>query len=68
MKRKLLSVALCVAMTATLLAGCGNNGGSQNGGNEGNGNNAASTESSNTPAASDETVALRVGRQRKTRI
>lgn len=60
MKRKLLSVALCVAMTATLLAGCGNNGGSQNGGNEGNGNNAASTESSNTPAASDETVALRV--------
>lgn len=64
MKRKLLSVALCVAMSATLLAGCGSNDGNKNNSNASSNNNAASTESggesSNTPAASDETVALRV--------
>lgn len=80
MKRKLLSVVLCAAMTASLLAGCGNNSGSSNNNADNNAdnkannsadnkvddsedNNVADTENNEAPsgpAASDETVVLRV--------
>ena len=76
MKRKLLSVVLCAAMTASLLAGCGNNSGSSNNNADNKANNSAdnkvddsednnvadteNNEAPSGPAASDETVVLRV--------
>lgn len=52
MKRKLLSVALCAAMTASLLAGCGNK-------TENNGGSSAAPNTEQAPAA-DGTIALKV--------
>ncbi|MCI8483004.1 MAG: extracellular solute-binding protein [Lachnospiraceae bacterium] len=46
MKKKLLGVLLCVAMSATLLAGCGNNGGT---------NNKADTNANDDANAEDDT-------------
>ncbi len=76
MKRKLLSVVLCAAMTASLLAGCGNNSDSSNNNADNKANNSAdnkvddsednnvadteNNEAPSGPAASDETVVLRV--------
>ena len=51
MKKKLLSAMLCVAMTATMLAGCGDK--------KTDDGNAANSENG-TPSASNETIALTV--------
>lgn len=52
MKKKLLSVVLCAAMTATMFAGCGSK--------EATGEAATGTETASAPAASGETIALKV--------
>lgn len=51
MKKKLLSAMLCVAMTATMLAGCGD---------KKTDDGSAANSESGTPAASGETIALTV--------
>ncbi len=59
MKKKLLSAVLCVAMTATMVAGCGSSNKSDNtADSNAAGNSATETEAASGPVASDETVAL----------
>ena len=52
MKKKLVSVLLCSAMVASMLAGCGSNGGSDNG------TKTSGTEAGTTAAAGDGSVYL----------
>lgn len=61
MKRKLLSAVLCVAMTATMVAGCGSsNNNSNNAADNNAADNSTTTEAASEagPATSDETVEL----------
>lgn len=58
MKKKLLSAVLCVAMTATMVAGCGSSNKSDDTADSNSVSDSAATETEAGPVASDETVAL----------
>lgn len=65
MKRKLLSAVLCLAMAATLFAGCGSKSDNNNNsaGSDSTGSNSTADNSgadNSTPASSGETIVLRV--------